>query len=86
MPRNTYSKKINEWDLDIEYNYVPAEPATHDYPGTGSTVEVEAIYLWNDSINVSTDEQVDMADFFYELCPDVMYEIEKEITEEHEDS
>ena len=27
MPRNTYSKKINEWDLDIEYNYVPAEPA-----------------------------------------------------------
>ena len=22
--------------------------------------------------------------FFYELCPDVMYEIEKEITEEHE--
>ena len=78
MPRNTYSKKINEWDLDIEYNYVPAEPATHDYPGTGSTIEVHAIYLWNEDINVSTDEQVDMADFFYE--------IEKEITEDHENS
>ena len=84
MPRQTYSKKINEWDLDIEYQYIPAEPSTHDYPGTGSTVEVIAVYLWNDEINMSTDEQVDMADFFYELCPDVMYEIEKEITEEHE--
>jgi hypothetical protein len=65
---------------------VPAEPATHDYPGTGSTVEVHAVYLWNDEINMSTDEQVDMANFFYELCPDVMYEIEKEITENHENS
>ena len=37
-------------------------------------------------INTSTDEQVDMADFFYELCPETMYEIEKEITENHEDS
>ena len=34
MPRQTYSKKINEWDLDIEYNYIPAEPSTRDYPGT----------------------------------------------------
>ena len=82
----TYTKKINDWDLEIEYTYIAAEPATHDYPGTGSTVEVEAIYLWNDSINVSTDEQVDMSSFFYDLCPDIMYEIEKEITEEHENS
>jgi len=86
MPRNTYSKKINDWDLEIEYNYVPAEPATHDYPGIGSTVEVHAIYLWNEDVNVSTDEQVDMSDFFYELCPETMREIEIEITEDHEDS
>tara|TARA_R110000824_G_scaffold383322_1_gene576868 strand:- start:11 stop:268 length:258 start_codon:yes stop_codon:yes gene_type:complete len=84
--KKTYSKKINDWDLDIEYTYIPAEPATHDYPGTGSTVEIEAVYLWNDDINTSTDEQIDMSSFFYELCPDVMYEIEIEITEDHEDS
>ena len=84
MPKNTYTKKINEFDLDIEYNYVPAEEATHDYPGTGSTVEIHAVYLWNDEINMSTDEQVDMSGFFYEFCPEVMREIEKEITEEHE--
>jgi len=86
MPRNTYTKKINEWDLDIEYNYVPAEPSTHDYPGYGSHVEIEAIYLWNDNINISTDEQVDMSEFFYELCPETMREIEDEITEEHENT
>ena len=79
-----YTKKINDWDLEIEYTYIPAEEATHDYPGMGSTVEVEAVYLWNDKINVSTDEPVDMSDFFYELCPDIMYEIEREITEDHE--
>ena len=79
-----YTKKINEWDLDIEYQYIPAEPGTHDYPGTGSTVEIGNIYLWNDNVNVSTDEQVDMSGFFYELCPEVMSEIEREITEEHE--
>jgi hypothetical protein len=84
MPRQTYSKKINEWDLDIEYNYVPAEPSTYDYPGYGAHVEIEAIYLWNDEINVSTDEQVDMSEFFYELCPDTMKEIEEEIVEQHE--
>jgi hypothetical protein len=82
----TYSKQINKWDLEIEYTYISAEPATHDYPGIGSHVEVGAIYLWNENINVSTDEQVDMSDFFYELCPDTMYEIEKEITEDHENS
>ena len=81
-----YTKKINEWDLDIEYQYIPAEEATNDYPGTGSTVEVGNIYLWNDKVNVSTDEQVDMSGFFYELCPDIMYEIEREITEYHENS
>ena len=80
----SYTKKIYEWDLNIDYNYIPAEEATHDHPGTGSTVEVLAIYLWNDQVNVSTDEPVDMADFFYELCPDVMYELEKEITDYHE--
>ena len=84
--KKTYSKKINDWDLDIEYTYIPAEPATHDYPGTGSTVEIKKVCLWNDDVNVSTDEQVDMSDFFYELCPDVMYEIEKQITEDHENS
>ena len=42
--------------------------------------------LWNDEINMSTDEQVDMADFFYELCPETMYEIEKEIVEDHENT
>ena len=36
-------------------------------------------------INTSTDEQVDMSGFFYELCPEVMYELEKEITEDYED-
>ena len=82
----TYIKKINEWDLEIEYTYIPAEEPTRDYPGMGSTVEIEAIYMWNDDINVSTDEQVDMSDFFYELCPEVMYEIEREITEDHENS
>ena len=81
----TYSKKINEWDLDIEYQYIPAEEATHDYPGYGSHVEIVAIYLWNDEVNTSTDEPVDMSDFFYELCPEVMNELEKEITEDHED-
>ena len=84
--KKTYSKTINDWDLDIEYTYIPAEEATHDYPGTGSTVEIGAVYLWNDEVNVSTDEQVDMSGFFYELCPEVMYEIEKEITESHENS
>ena len=84
--KKTYSKKINDWDLDIEYTYIPAEEATHDYPGTGSTIEVVSIYLWNDDINMSTDEQIDMSSFFYDLCPDVMYEIEKEITEADEDS
>jgi len=82
----TYTKKINDWDLEIEYTYIAAEEATHDYPGTGSTVEVEAIYLWNDEHNASTDEQIDMSDFFYELCPEIMYEIEREITEEHENN
>ena len=82
--RQTYSKKINDWEIDIEYQYIPAEPSTHDYPGTGASIEVEAIYLWNENHNVSTDEQIDMADFFYELCPDTMYEIEKQIVEEHE--
>ena len=86
MPRQTYSKKINEWDLDIEYQYIPAEPSTHDYPGYGPNIEIEAIYLWNENINVSTDEQVDMADFFYELCPETMQEIENEIVEEHENT
>ena len=52
MPRQTYSKKINEWDLDIEYQYIPAEPSTYDYPGYGPNIEIEAIYLWNDEINV----------------------------------
>ena len=80
----TYTKKIIEWDLEIEYTYIPAEPSTYDYPGMGSTVEIHAVYLWNDNINVSTDEQVDMSDFFYELCPDIMYEIERKITEDHE--
>jgi len=80
----TYTKKINDWDLEIEYIYIPAEPATYDYPGTGSTIEIGAVYLWNDEVNVSTDEQVDMSGFFYELCPESMYEIEKEITEDHE--
>ena len=82
--KKTYSKKINDWDLDIEYTYIPAEPATHDYPGMGSTIEVIGIYLWNDEINMSTDEQVDMSDFFYELCPDVMNELEQEIVSDHE--
>jgi len=86
MPRNTYSKKINEWELDIEYQYIPAEEATHDYPGIGSHVEIEAIYLWNDEINMSTDEQIDMANFFYELCPETMREIEIEICEDHENA
>ena len=80
----TYTKKINEWDLDIEYQYIPAEEATYDYPGYGSHVEIVAIYLWNDEVNTSTDEPVDMSDFFYELCPEVMNELEKEITEDHE--
>ena len=80
----TYSKQINVWDLDIEYQYIPAEEATHDYPGYGSHVEIVAIYLWNDEVNTSTDEQVDMSGFFYELCPEVMNELEKEITENHE--
>jgi hypothetical protein len=84
--KKTYSKKISEWDLDIEYNYIPAEPATHDYPGYGSHIEVTAIYLWNENINVSTDEQVDMSDFFYELCPETMRDIEDEITEDYENS
>jgi len=84
MPTNTYSKKINDWELDIEYQYIPAEEATHDYPGIGSHIEVQAIYLWNAEYNSSTDEQIDMADFFYELCPDEMYEIERKITEDHE--
>ena len=81
----TYTKKINEWDLDIEYQYIPAEEATYDHPGYGSHVEIVAIYLWNDEVNTSTDEQVDMSGFFYELCPEVMNELEKEITEDHED-
>ena len=84
MKRQTYSKKINDWEIDIEYQYIPAEPSTHDYPGVGSHVEVEAVYLWNDEYNSSTDEQIDMSDFFYELCPEVMNELEKEITEDHE--
>jgi len=86
MPRNTYTKKINEWDLDIEYNYVPAEPSTRDYPGYGSHIEIHAVYLWNEDINVSTDEQVDMSEFFYELCPETMRELEIEICEDHENS
>tara|TARA_R110000787_G_scaffold95772_2_gene198933 strand:- start:542 stop:802 length:261 start_codon:yes stop_codon:yes gene_type:complete len=85
MPRQIYSKKINEWELDIEYQYIPAEEATHDYPGTGSHIEVQSIYLWNDEYNLSTDESINMSSFFYELCPEEMYEIEKEITENHED-
>ena len=84
MPRNIYSKKINEWELDIEYQYIPAEEATNDYPGTGSTVEVQAIYLWHDEYNSSTDESIDMSGFFYDLCPEEMREIEREITEDHE--
>ena len=84
--QKTYSKKINEWELDIEYTYIPAEEATYDYPGYGSHVEIEAIYLWNDKYNSSTDEQINMADFFYELCPETMREIEDEITEDHENS
>ena len=84
MSKNTYSKKINEWELDIEYQYIAAEEATHDYPGTGSTVEVIAVYLWHDEYNTSTDESIDMYSFFYELCPEEMREIEREITENHE--
>ena len=84
--KKTYSKKINEWELDIEYQYIPAEEATHDYPGYGSHIEIQAIYLWNEKYNTSTDEQVDMSEFFYELCPDVIREIEDEITEDYEDS
>ena len=84
--KKTYSKKINEWELDIEYQYIPAEEATHDYPGYGSHIEIQAIYLWNEKYNTSTDEQVDMSEFFYELCPDVIKEIEDEITEDYEDS
>ncbi len=84
MRLNTYTKTINDWDLEIEYKYIQAEPATHDYPGTGSSIEVTGIYLWNDEVNIVTDEQVDMADFFYELCPETMYELEKEIVEYYE--
>jgi hypothetical protein len=80
-----YTKKINDWDLDIEYQYIPAEPATHDYPGYGAHIEIEAIYLWNDKYNASTDEQIDMSGFFYELCPDAIREIEDEIIDDHED-
>ena len=84
--KSNYTKKINDWDLNIEYTYIPAEPATHDYPGYGSHIEIEGIYLWNENINVSTDEQVDMSGFFYELCPDSIREIEDEIIEDHENS
>tara|TARA_R110002051_G_scaffold302311_1_gene370672 strand:+ start:300 stop:554 length:255 start_codon:yes stop_codon:yes gene_type:complete len=83
--RQTYSKKINDWELDIEYQYISAEEATYDYPGYGSHIEIEAIYLWNEEYNASTDEQIDMADFFYELCPETMREIEDEITKDHEE-
>ena len=86
MAKNTYTKKINDWDLDIEYQYISAEPATHDYPGYGSHIEIQTICLWNEKYNTSTDEQVDMSEFFYELCPDIIKELEDEITEDHEDS
>ena len=85
MAKNTYTKKINDWDLDIEYIYIEAEPATHDYPGYGSHIEIQTIHLWNKEYNISTDEQVDMSEFFYELCPDTIKQLEDEIIEYHED-
>ena len=74
--KSHYTKKINDWDLDITYDYIPAEASTQDYPGVGSSVEVEAAYLF----------EKDISDFLYEFCPDEMYELEKEITEYHEDN
>ena len=81
-----YTKKINEWDLDVEYQYIPAEDATYDYPGYGSHIEIVAIYLWNDEINTSTDEPVDMSDFFYEWCYNRMMDLEDEIRNNHENN
>tara|TARA_R100000900_G_scaffold103183_1_gene80121 strand:+ start:296 stop:550 length:255 start_codon:yes stop_codon:yes gene_type:complete len=83
--KSHYTKKINDWELNITYDYIPAEASTQDYPGVGSSVEVEAVYLEHSKSNNKL-QIFEISDFLYEFCPDEMYELEKEITEYHEDN
>ena len=80
-----YTKKINDWDLDIEYNYIPAEDPTNDYPGYGSHIEIKAIYLWHGEID-TIDEHTNIVEFLFEFCPNVMKELETEIVDYYEDN
>ena len=80
-----YTKKINDWELNIEYIYIPSEPSTHDYPGYGSQVEIQSVYMENEKDGLYRGG-VDISDFLYEFCPEAMSELEKEIVESYEDN
>lgn len=82
----TYTKKILNWDVDIEYIYHAEEDPTYDYPGYGSQIEITGMFLWNEEHNASTDEPVDMSDFFYEWCYNRMMDVEDEIRNYHENN
>ena len=89
--KSFYTKKINDWELNIEYIYIPSEPSTHDYPGYGSQVEIQSAYIENEKDglyikNGIVRDEVDISDFLYEFCPEAMSELEKEIVESYEDN
>tara|TARA_R100000084_G_C4547984_1_gene98747 strand:- start:169 stop:411 length:243 start_codon:yes stop_codon:yes gene_type:complete len=79
--KSFYTKEINDWVLNIAYTYVPAIP----YSDIGSTVEVETVHLENKESNNAL-QVFEISDFLYEFCTNEMYELEKEITEYHEDN
>ena len=83
--KSFYTKKINDWELNIEYIYIPSEPSTHDYPGYGSGVEIQSVCMENEKDGLYRGE-VDISDFLYEFCPEAMSELEKEIVESYEDN
>lgn len=81
---HTWSEKItDEWELDIEYIYIPEVPATYDDPGYGAHIEIERILMWHKDWK-TIENDTDMYDFFDAISPEWLREIEKKIAEHHE--
>jgi len=56
--------KIFGVELEIEYHYYPAEPATHDYPG--SDEEFEIIDIKHNGVSVH-DMVEEITDYDYKI-------------------
>lgn len=57
MSKKSDTIKYGSYTLDVEYDYIPEEPRTYDYPGASAEVEVERVFL----------QGVDVTELFEEI-------------------